>query len=94
VAVPFPDLLLVLVVVFGEFLPGLVVVALDVEGNGEVVEDVLVLSLVESLHIIIEGLLIPQEFVVLEVVVDLGLHYILKSIVDFTSQLLCFALAL
>jgi hypothetical protein len=65
--------LLILGVVPCEVLPGVIIEALDVEGDWQVFEDILALTIVKGLHVVVESLLVPQELVAFEVVMDLSL---------------------
>ena len=72
--------LLVLLEVAGELQPGLVAVALHVEGDRQVVEDLLAVALVVGLHVVVQRLLVAQELVALEVVVQPGLDGLLQQL--------------
>lgn len=63
------------------------------EGDGQVIEDLLVVALVVGLHVVVECFFVAQELVVLEVVVDLGLNDFLQQLARFVSELLASGLA-
>lgn len=74
---PQPDFsrmaLTILLEVGRELLPGLVVKALDMEGDWQVLEHILALLLVKCLHAVIQCFLVAQILVVLKMVMELSI---------------------